>query len=128
MVIVIWRKESLVGKKHQQSSITRFLLNALALIIVALIFRGIVITNLFSLIIAVFVISIINAFIRPILLLLTLPLNILTLGLFTFVINGVLFAFAAFLVPGFSIYNFSSAVFGSILYSILSIIFSKIFP
>ena len=127
MVIVIWRKENPVGKKHRQSNTTRFLLNTLALIIVTLIFRGIVITNLFSLIIAVFVISIINAFIRPILLLLTLPINILTLGLFTFVINGVLFAFAAFLVPGFFIYSFSSAVFGSILYSILSIIFSNIF-
>ncbi len=127
MGTAIWKREKPVGKKHQQSSFTRFLLNTVALVVVTLIFRGIVISNLFSLVIAVFVISIINTFIKPILLLLTLPINILTLGLFTFVINGVLFAFAAFLVPGFSVSNFSSAVFGSILYSILSIIFSKIF-
>ena len=113
--------------RNNRNNLTGFLLNLVALLFVSYLFHGITITNIISLILAVIVISFINAFIKPILLVLTLPINILTIGLLTFVINGMLFALAAFIVPGFAITDFSSAVFGSIVYSVFSIFLNALF-
>ena len=67
------------------------------------------------------VISLINLFIKPVLLFITLPINILTLGLFTLIINAVLLIFASHIVPGFHIDGFLSALLGSIIISILTV-------
>ena len=106
--------------------ITRWLLTALALIITAKIVPGIHIANTGTLFIAALVLGLVNAIARPILLLFTLPLTILTLGLFILVINAAMFALAAFFVPGFEVAGFMPAFLGAILVSILSTIFSWI--
>ena len=61
-----------------------------------------------------------NAFFRPIALLLTLPINILSLGLFTFIINALMLKMASGLIPGFNVYGFWTAIFGSFLISVIS--------
>ena len=102
--------------------IANWILSALALFIVSRIIPGVVVTDFWSAMVAVIVISLINALIRPILLLLTLPLNIVTLGLFTFVINAILFSVAGYFTPGFRVEGFGSALLGSLLLSIVSTI------
>ena len=86
---------------------------------VAWIIPGISIENFWAAMIAAIVIALINAVIKPVLILLTLPINIMTLGIFTLIINAVLFMFAAYLVPGIEVNSFLSAFIGSILLSIL---------
>ena len=78
--------------------------------------------------IAALVLGLINAFIRPLLVLLTLPASVLTLGLFIFVINGLLFWFVATSVQGFHVAGFWAAVGGAILFSIVSCALSALLP
>ena len=94
---------------------------ALIIMFAGWIIPGIEIYNFTAAMIAAVVIALINTFIKPVLILLTLPINILTLGIFTLVINALLFMFAAYLVPGIEISGFWSALFGSLLISIFSI-------
>ena len=94
---------------------------ALIIMFAGWIIPGIKIDNFTAAMIAAVVIALINTFIKPVLILLTLPINILTLGIFTLVINALLFMFAAYLVPGIEISGFWSALFGSLLISIFSI-------
>ena len=70
--------------------------------------------------VAALVLGLVNTVIRPVLVLLTLPVTVLTLGLFIFVINGLLFWFVGSFIQGFHVAGFWSAVFGAILYSIIS--------
>ncbi|MCM8791758.1 MAG: phage holin family protein [Candidatus Omnitrophica bacterium] len=100
---------------------TRWLINSLAIFIVANVVKGIEITNLWAVLIAAILVGIINAFLRPLIIFITLPLNILTLGLFTLFINGALFYLVANIVKGFSITGFWSAFWGYILFSIISL-------
>lgn len=102
--------------------IANWILNALALVLVSRIITGIRLHNFWSALIAVVVIGLINALIKPILLLLTLPITILTLGLFTFVINALLLMLAGHLTPGFTVDSFGTALIGSILFSLISTI------
>lgn len=106
--------------------LSRWLLFALALLFVAWIIPGITLAGFASALWASLAIGLINVFIKPLLILLTLPINILTLGLFTFIINALLFLLAAKLVPGFSVDGFGSALLGSILLSIISILINQI--
>ena len=92
----------------------------IAILITAYLLDGIQSSGFFSALFAAAILGILNALFRPILLLLTLPINILTLGLFTFVINALLLRFVAVLIPGFDVYGFWSAVFGSLLISLVS--------
>ncbi len=92
---------------------------ALVIMFVAWIIPGITIENFWTAMVAAVVIALINALIKPLLIYLTLPINILTLGVFTLVINALLFMFAAYIVPGIEISGFVSALLGSILLSIL---------
>jgi putative membrane protein len=69
---------------------------------------------------AALLLGILNALIRPILIILTLPINILTLGLFTFIINGVMLWFVSFIIKGFLIQGFWAAVIGALIISIVS--------
>lgn len=106
--------------------ILRWILLALALLAVASIVPGITIKGFGTALIVALVIGLINVFIRPIIEILTLPINILTLGLFTFVINALLLWLAAAIVNGFEIAGFIAALLGSILLSIFSLIINRI--
>ena len=104
-----------------QRTILRILLNALALGLTAGIFDSIWLEGFLSAVLAVLILAFINAFIRPIFLLLTLPITIMSLGLFTLVINATLFKLTSALVPGFHVGGFWSALGGAIVYSVLTL-------
>jgi putative membrane protein len=102
----------------------RWALSALALVLTSKIVPGIAVTDFTALLIAAVVLGLVNAIVRPILVLFTLPITILTVGLFLLVVNAITFGLAAWLVPGFSVNGFFPALFGSIVMAILSSIFS----
>ena len=105
-----------------------WLINALALLALPYIFDSIRVDGLLTALITALVLGLINSLIRPALILLTLPINILTLGLFTFVINGLLFWFVASFVDGFVVAGFWPAVGGAIVYGIISWALSALVP
>jgi len=100
--------------------LARLVLNGLAIIIAAWLLPGIHISSALSALVAGVILGFVNAIVRPVLFFLTLPLTLLTLGLFIFVLNAICFALTAWLVPGFTIDGFFSAVFGALLVSIVS--------
>jgi putative membrane protein len=100
----------------------RWLILTVAIIVTSYLLDGIKITGFFSAIFSAAFLGILNAFFRPILLVLTLPINILSLGLFTFVINALLLLMASGVIPGFTISGFWTALFGSLLISLVSFI------
>lgn len=96
--------------------LVKWLVNALAIGITAYLLPGVRVSGFFAALVTALVLGLVNIFIRPLLLLLTLPLNILTLGLFTLVINALLILLVAAVVPGFSVRGFWWAVlFGLVL-------------
>jgi putative membrane protein len=97
-----------------------WLLNALALLAVAYLLPSIHIASIGSALIAALVLGLVNTVIRPVLVLLTLPVTLLTLGLFLLVINGLLFWAVGNMLDGFSVGGFWSGVFGALLYSLIS--------
>jgi putative membrane protein len=100
--------------------ILRLLFNALGLILIAKFVPGITVDSFYSALIVAIVLGILNIIIRPILIILTLPITIITLGLFALVINSILFIFTASFIEGFAVSNFLSALIGSVLMSIIS--------
>ena len=102
--------------------IVRWLLLAAALLLVAHLYSGVVVTSFGSAMIAAFVIGLLNTLLRPILVLLTLPVTLITLGLFLFVINALMFYFAASMLDGFSVTSFTAALIGSVIYSLCSMV------
>ncbi len=106
--------------------LTRVVVAAFALLLVAHFIPGITITGLLPALLAAVVLGLLNALVRPILVILTLPISILTLGLFIVVINAALFQLASIFVVGFSVDSFLTAVIGSILVSIVSSIVNRI--
>ena len=103
-----------------------WLVNTLALIAVAYLLPSITITSFTSALIAALVLGLVNAVIRPILVLLTLPVTVITLGLFIFVINGLLFWLVGSFIEGFVVRGFWSGFFGAILFSIVSWLLSTL--
>ena len=97
-----------------------WLINAIALMAVAYLLPGIAVESFLTALIAALVLGLVNAVIRPILILLTLPATLLTLGLFIFVINGLLFWLVGSFVSGFMVAGFWPGMFGAIAYSIVS--------
>ena len=97
-----------------------WLINALALMAVAYLLPGIAVASVVTALVAALVLGLVNAVIRPILILLTLPATLLTLGLFIFVINGLLFWLVGTFIEGFRVEGFWPGVFGAIGYSIVS--------
>ena len=91
-----------------------------AIIVTSYLLDGIHVSGFWSALFAAAVLGILNAFFRPIILILTLPINILTMGLFTFVINAVLLKMASGVISGFNVEGFWPAVFGSLLISVVS--------
>ena len=102
--------------------IVRWLLLAAALLLVANIYPGVQVASFGTAMIAALVIGLFNALVRPILVLLTLPVTIITLGLFLFVINALMFYFAAAVLVGFHVDGFVAALIGSILYSLCGLV------
>ena len=102
--------------------IVRWLLLAAALLLVAHLSPGVAVNSFGSALIAALVLGLLNTLVRPLLVLLTLPVTVLTLGLFLFVINALMFWAAASLLDGFQVASFGSALIGSLIYSIASTI------
>jgi putative membrane protein len=105
----------------------RWLINAASLMIIASVVSGVEINGWYSAFIAALVLGLINVFLKPILIILTLPVNILTLGLFTLLINALLFNFAGSIVKGFDVSGFGAAFFGALLMTGINILVHSIF-
>ena len=103
-----------------------WLLNALALLGVAYLVPGIGVSNFMAALIAAAVIGLVNMLIKPILVILTLPVTILTLGLFIFVINGILFWLVGNFLDGFDVKTVMAGIIGAIVYSVISWVLSAI--
>lgn len=102
----------------------RVLLNTVAVLLAARIIPGIHVAGATEALLAGIVLGVINATIKPVLIILTLPFTLLTLGLFIFIVNALCLALVAWLVPGFGVHGFWSAVFGSVFISFVSWVLS----
>jgi putative membrane protein len=98
----------------------RWLVLTAAIIVASYVLDSIQVRGFFSAFFAAAILGVLNAFFRPILIILTLPINILTLGLFTFIINALLLKMASGVISGFDVRGFWAAVFGSVIISIVS--------
>ncbi len=119
---VLLSRDDAGGYAWRMKIVVRWLLLAAALLLVAQIYSGVVVTSFTSALIAAFVLGLFNTLLRPILVLLTLPVTVLTLGLFLFVINALMFYFAASVLQGFSVTGFVAALIGSLLYSLCGLV------
>jgi putative membrane protein len=97
-----------------------WLITAIALAVGARLVPGIHFTSLAALVVSALVLGVVNAFVRPVLVVLTLPITILTLGLFYLIVNGAAFGLAAALVPGFTVASLGSAVGGALVVGLVS--------
>ena len=105
--------------------IARVLINMVAILIIAYIFPSIMhVDGFMGALAAAFILGIVNAVVRPILILLTLPLTVFTFGFFLLIINGLMLGLASYFVPGFYVSGLGGAIIGSILISIVSWILS----
>ena len=95
--------------------IIRWLIYTLAIMLLAYVVPGISVRSFYAALIAALILGLVNAVIRPLLIILTLPVNILTLGLFTLVINALLLWFVASIVKGFDVKNFTAAFLGALI-------------
>jgi putative membrane protein len=102
--------------------LAKWLLSAMALLAVAHFYPGVVITSFVSALIAAFVIGLLNTIVRPIFIILTLPVTLITLGLFLFVINALMFYMASGLLGGFDVKGFTAALIGSLFYSVAGMV------
>ena len=104
--------------------LARWIVNAAALLLVAYLYPGVQVESFVAAAVAALVLGLVNAVVRPLLVLLTLPVTLLTLGLFLFVINALLFWGVAEIVPGFGVTGFGASLLGSILYSLVTLLTS----
>lgn len=105
-----------------------WILSSLGLFITSRLVKGFEVESFGSAMIASLVVGFLNMIIRPILLLLTLPVNILTLGLFTFVVNAMVLRLAASMLKGFNIKSWGPAIFGAFILALVNIVIFWIFP
>lgn len=103
-----------------------WLINAVALIAVAYLMPSISVSSFGAALVAALVLGLVNAVVRPVLVLLTLPVTILTLGLFIFVLNGLLFWMVGSWLEGFNVGGFWAGVFGAIVFSLVSWLLSAL--
>ncbi len=112
--------------------ITQWLLSAAALLAVAYLYEGVVVTSFGAALLAAALLGALNLVLRPILILLTLPVTLLTLGLFLFVVNALVFWAAAGLLSGLDVRSFGAALLGSLIYSALQFaidfVLARLFP
>jgi len=106
------------------SLLARWVVNAAALLLIAYLYPGVQVTTFFAALMAALALGLVNAIVRPILVILTLPVTILTLGLFIFVINALLFWLVAEVIKGFAVSGFLAALIGSLLYSVITLVTS----
>lgn len=106
--------------------VLHWLINAVALIALPYVFKSITVDTFLTALLVAIILGFVNAIIRPVLIVLTLPVTVLTLGLFIFVINGLLFWAVGSFWPGFHVDGFWAGVFGAIVYSIISWMLSAI--
>ena len=104
-----------------------WIINSASLITVAYLLPGVTVTSFTAAFIAALVLGLVNTFIRPLMVLLTLPATILTLGFFIFIINGLLFWFVGTQVDGFIVDGFWAGVIGAIVYSVIAWVLSVVF-
>ncbi len=102
--------------------IVRWLLLAAALLLVAHLYPGVVVQSFGAAMIAALVLGLLNTLLRPLLVLLTLPVTLITLGLFLFVINALMFYFAAQMLDGLQVAGFTAALIGSLIYSLCGMV------
>ena len=102
--------------------IVKWLLSATALLAVTYIYSGVHITSFATALLAAFVIGLFNTILRPILVILTLPVTLITLGLFLFVINALMFWAASSVMSGFQVSGFGAALVGSLIYSLFGLV------
>lgn len=105
-----------------------WLINALALLALPYVVPGVQMDSFLTALLAALVLGFLNTLIRPVLILLTLPVTLITLGLFVFVINALLFWFVASFIEGFRVAGFWSALFGAIAYAVISWLASSLVP
>jgi putative membrane protein len=112
--------------------ISKWLLSALALLAVAHLYTGVVVSSFGWALLAAAVLATLNTLVRPLLVLLTLPVTVVTLGLFLFVINALMFWAAASLLAGLEVRGFGAALLGSLMYSVLQLaiesVLDRLFP
>ena len=108
------------------SFLAHLVVSAALLVVVAYAIRGIEVDGPFSAMLGALVLGLANAFLWPILMAVSLPLNVLTLGLFTFVVNAAVLKVAAALVPGFRIRGFLPAIWGALLIAILNLVVTRV--
>ncbi|WP_298930604.1 phage holin family protein [uncultured Ramlibacter sp.] len=102
--------------------LAQWLLSAAALLLVAYIYSGVEVTSFGSAMIAALIIGLLNMVLRPVLVVLTLPVTVLTLGLFLFIINALMFWAAASVLDGFHVRGFGAALLGSLIYSLIGLV------
>ena len=105
-----------------------WILNAIALLAVTYLLPSIQISSFGTALLAALVLGFINTLVRPILAILTLPITVLTLGIFYLVLNGLLFWLASALLPGFQVQGFVPAMIGAILYGVITWVLSALIP
>ena len=105
-----------------------WILNAVALLAVTYLMPSIQVTGIGSALLAALALGFINTLVRPVLTILTLPISVLTLGVFYLVLNGLLFWLASALLPGFEVHGFGSAIVGAILYGVIAWALSALIP
>jgi putative membrane protein len=103
-----------------QGLLLRWLVLTVAILSASYLLKGIEVSSLFSAFFAAAMLGILNALLRPVLIILTLPVNILSLGIFTFVINAMLLKMVSAVVVGFSVHGFWTAVLGAVIISVIS--------
>jgi putative membrane protein len=112
--------------------ITQWLLSAAALLAVAYLYEGVVVSSFGAALLAAALLGALNLVLRPILILLTLPVTLLTMGLFLFVVNALIFWAAASLLSGLDVRDFGAALLGSLIYSALQLaiefVLTRLFP
>jgi putative membrane protein len=109
-----------------KSFLLHLVLSAIAILIVAQVVGGVQVSGFGSALIGALILGFVNAFVRPVMILLTLPLTIVTLGLFLFVLNAFMLWLVAALVPGFQISGFGAALLGSLLLTVHNILIDRL--
>lgn len=107
--------------------ILRWLLNTFILLLVALVVPGVTISGFWPALVTSAIFGFINAIIRPLMIVLTLPINVLTFGLFTLIINALMFWLASTIVKGFEVVNFPAAFWGALVYWLIITLINYIF-
>lgn len=128
----VWGNGARAAILGRMKLIAKWILSATALLALAHLYPGVVVNSFGQALVAALVIGLFNALLRPLLIVLTLPVTILTLGLFLFVINALMFWAAASVLDGFAVTGFGAALVGSLIYTLMGVVINsaleRLFP